>query len=701
VSSHAAPVDPRTFARRIAVPRVSAAALWTVAFAALLAAVALEGQGGLQLGPLTTVEITLEILAGVAGAAAFLVGYPARQYGLLELGLFALLLAFTAASIAWAINPDDAWVEANRTLAWMSAFALGIALVRLAPAQWSALLGGFILAAVIVCGYAVLTKVFPGALNPDELLARLREPFGYWNSVGLMSAMAGPACLWLGARRTGHAVVNALAYPAFGLLVVALLLAYSRGSLLVLAIGCAFWFAVVPLRLRGVAVLLAGGFAGLFVGLWAFGQDALSQDRVPIEQRAAAGHDLGILVVAMVLVLIVVGLAVGFSLAERAPSPTTRRHAGVAVLACLALVPVAVVGVLATSEKGLTGSISSGWRNLTDPNARTPANDPTRLAAVGSVRARYWDEALKIWRRHAALGVGAGGYRTARPRIRQDTINVRHAHGYVVQTLADLGAVGLTLNFALLAAWLASAGTATARIGRYRDAPHSPERLGLLTMIAIVIVFGAHSTIDWTWVVPGNAVPALLFAGWVAGRGPVSDALVGRPSLREATRNPTRVIGAVAALAVAAVAAWTTYQPQRSVNASNDALEAVEANKLPLARADVARARAADPLSTTPLYAGATIETVAGNDRAARALYEEAVRKEPASSESWLRLAQFELDRGNAQAALRAIGPALYLDPRSQAVQILWLQSSRAESQRREDAAQKAKDRQKKDKGNP
>jgi hypothetical protein len=219
-------------------------------------------------------------------------------------------------------------------------------------------------------------------------------------------------------------------------------------------------------------------------------------------------------------------------------------------------------------------------------------------------------------------------------------------------------------------------------------------------MVAIVLVFGLHSAIDWTWIVPGNAVPALLFAGWVAGRGAVAEPLGVRPTLRArlrlAGRSPWRVSGAVAALALAGVAAWTTYQPQHSVNASNDALEAVEANKLPLARADVARARAADPLATTPLYAGATIEQRAGNDAAARDLYEEAVRKEPASSESWLRLAQFELDRGDPRAALRAIGPALYLDPRSQAVQILWLESSRAESQRRADAAKARADAKKK-----
>ncbi len=59
------------------------------------------------------------------------------------------------------------------------------------------------------------------------------------------------------------------------------------------------------------------------------------------------------------------------------------------------------------------------------------------------------------------------------------------------------------------------------------------------------------------------------------------------------------------------------------------------------------------------------------------------MRKQPSSTDAWLRLAQFELDRGDPQAALRAVGPALYLDPRSQAVQQLWLASSRAEVQRR------------------
>ena len=61
--------------------------------------------------------------------------------------------------------------------------------------------------------WALLTKVFPASLAPDETYARLREPFAYWNSVGLMAALGVPPMLWLAARRSGHAAVNALAWP--------------------------------------------------------------------------------------------------------------------------------------------------------------------------------------------------------------------------------------------------------------------------------------------------------------------------------------------------------------------------------------------------------------------------------------------------------------------------------------------------------
>ena len=113
------------------------------------------------------------------------------------------------------------------------------------------------------------------------------------------------------------------------------------------------------------------------------------------------------------------------------------------LLSLLAVVVLAFAGALAASHRGFTGSISHALHSLTDPHAPVPSNGPGRLTAVGSVRARYWNEALKVFQAHPALGAGAEGYATARLRYRTETLDVRHAHGYIVQTLADLGLVGL------------------------------------------------------------------------------------------------------------------------------------------------------------------------------------------------------------------------------------------------------------------
>jgi tetratricopeptide (TPR) repeat protein len=677
VSTHAAPAEralPGALRLPRALPRVGPAPLLTAALAAALVAIVFEADGGLRLGPVTTVEIGVELAAGLLGAAALLAGRRARRaWGMGTLALLALLAAYTAVSIVWAVDPSDAWEEANRTLAYVAAFAAGLALVRLAPERWSSLLAAVVLATVVVSVFALLTKVLPGSLNPDETYARLREPFGYWNAVGVLAALGVPGCLWLGSRRDGHAATRALAFPALGLLLLAVLLSYSRGSLLALALGCGLWFATVPLRLRAATVLGVSALGAGLVAQWAFSQRGLSEDRVGLTERSAAGTELGLLLIALVAGLLAAGLTIGFATARRAPGAATRRRLGAAAGVLLALVPVALVVVLALSERGLGGSLSKGWRDLTDPNARTPANTAGRLTAVGSVRARYWREALKVFEANPGIGVGAGGYTVARKRYRRDTLEVRHAHGYGVQTLADLGLVGAGLSLALLAAFLAAAARTVALRAGGR-APYTPERIGMLTLLAIVVTFGVHSVVDWTWFVPGTAIPALLCAGWLAGRGPVAEAF----GPRRDPRRPAAALGAAAVLLVAAVAAWQTWQPLRSVHAGEDALSAAEANRLPEARDRVARALELNPLSVEPLNERAAVESAAGNVPAARRALELAVRRQPADPETWLRLAEFELTTGNRpEAARRAVGAALHLDPRSPTGQGLFLEALR------------------------
>ncbi|HEU4655903.1 MAG TPA: O-antigen ligase family protein [Capillimicrobium sp.] len=673
MSSHAAspsPALPR--ARRLALSRPSAAVWTALGVAALLTAVAFAANGGLRLGETTTVEMALLLGSGVAGAGALL-ATPDRGpwWGIGAAALFLLFAGWTVLSITWAVNPSDAWIESNRTLTYVAVFAAALAFVRVAPRQWEAVLAGIVIAAVAICGWAVLTKVFPGTLSSDELYARLRAPFGYWNATGLIAAMGIPACVWLGARRHGAGPASALAFPALGLLLVAQLLAYSRGTLVALGVGLAFWFAVVPLRLRGAAVLLGAAAGAVPVALWAFAREGLTTDRLPTDLRGPAGHGLGVLVALMLIALLCLGLFVTFREARFPLRPVARRRIGTTLLVVLALVPVVFAGYLATTDRGLFGSISHGWTTLTDPSAATPPNDPSRLTAIGSVRSRYWNEALKTFRDNPWVGVGAEGYATVRPFYRQDTLEVRHAHGYVVQTLADLGLVGLALALAFTAAWIAAAART---IGRRRRLPpelaDSAERIGLLTMAAIVVVFGVHSFIDWTWYVPGCMLVALLCAGWVAGRGPLRDRIAEvSPPLRGPRmwlRSPAPPAAAVVCLAAALAVTWAVWQPLRSLRASDAALASLERGDVDAALSEAREAQRRNPLALEPLSVLAAAQARAGDLDGALATLRREVRLQPANPEPWVRLADFQYNRlHRAQDALDSLERAVYLDPRN------------------------------------
>ena len=264
--------------------------LWwpTLLIAAIFCFITFYAKGGLNLESMTTTEMALTLGAGlVVAAAVILAPSGARAYGLWPVGLLLAFTVLTALSIVWSVQPDHSWQDSGRLLAYSGVFGAGVALVRIAPERWPAVLGGLTLAAVVVCGYALLTKVFPGSLAPSNTFARLNEPYGYWNAIGLTAAMGAICCLWLGARRTGHALLRALAYPAMGVVLLTLVLAYSRGALAALAVGLVLWFCLVPLRLRGAALLIVGALGAGAVAAWDFSRHALSSEGVAL---AATHH---------------------------------------------------------------------------------------------------------------------------------------------------------------------------------------------------------------------------------------------------------------------------------------------------------------------------------------------------------------------------------------------------------------------------
>lgn len=674
---------------RLARPGTVGALLVTALTTALLCVATFVGEAGLKVEQSTTVELVLTLAAGATIAVALLLAPVRRRVdGGWPIALMLALAGLTAASMAWSVAPNASWQEASMMFAYTSVFIAAAALARAVPARIDAVLGGIVAASVIVSVYALLSKVFPGQVGVYDEVARLIGPFGYWNATGLAAGLGIVACLWLGSRRNGHALLRVLAYPATGLLMVTLMLAYSRGALIVTAIGVALWLCLVPLRLRAAALLIAAGACAAGVVAFAFAKASLSAEGVELASRASGGHELGVLLLALVAVLLGLGVAIVFAGDRRPPSALARRRAGAALLSAVAVAVLVAIGGLALSHRGLPGTISHAFSSLTNPNDLGTTNTPNRLTGLSSVRARYWEEAFEVFEDHPALGAGGGGYAIASLRHRPADLTARNAHGYLVETLANLGALGLALTLLLLIAWAVAAGAATHpfnrrwqgwRWSRWRGR-YTPERIGLLSMLCIVVAFGLHSFADWTWYSPGVACIALICAGWLAGRGPLHEPVVQPQELRWRHLLPSRasnvrVASAAAAILLALLVAWVEWQPGLSYEESQSALELVEAGHPHRALAAAEGAVERDPLSAQARVTLAAAQTGLGNGAAGSATLKRAVQMQPANPETWFALGKHELSEGRPRAAVAEIGAALYLYPQNTPYQDAYLEA--------------------------
>ena len=369
------------------------------------------------------------------------------------------------------------------------------------------------------------------------------------------------------------------------------------------------------------------------------------------------------------------GFATAFATDRLPVSPELRRRTGIGLIALVALLPVGGIAALAASSRGLTGEVSHIWNTLTNPNG-VVGDQPGRLVQLSNSRPHYWSEALKIGEHHLVAGVGALGFSTAQGRYTSGVWNalhahVDHAHGYPLETFADFGLIGIALNVALLVGWLVAAGRALGvrRPTRFATALRAPppeyaaEHAGLLTLAAVVLIFGLHSLIDWTWFIPGTAVLALVAAGWLAGRGP-QEAPVGRlAARRQLSRSPAAAALVAAVLVALVTAAWGIVQPLRSSDAYDSAVSELTHGHTAAALTDARQAQVSNPVSADPLWLLAVIHAGAGDHAAARHDLLKATSVQPSNPNTWQRLGCYDLGRGNAAAARAELARSLALAP--------------------------------------
>jgi len=646
----------------------------SAALAAALLGVAWGARGGTGLERTTVVELLLIAAGAVLICMAIAFGQRGRLNGGAALAAFAALAAITALSVSWSIAPDLSYVEASRTFAYLMTFAGAIALARLAPTGTVAVARGIVLAAVAICAYGLATRVWPASFEELALSGRIGQPFDYWNALAGVAAVGVVPALWLGARRAGSTIGRALAFPATGLLIATLLIAQSRGALAGALVGCALWLVLVPLRLRSLVVLIAAGAAAAPVVAWALSKDPFRVGLQPLSAREAIASEFGLMLAALVVVLLAVGVLVEAARTRHQASLQARFRAGATVAVVVVMLPLALVTSVATSERGLTGTISDRADELTSDSAAPPTGSG-RLGSVASERFGYWREAFDAFDERPLAGLGAGSFELARLVHRDGAGGARRAHGFVPQTLSDVGLLGGLAAGLLLAAWLVAATRATAlqprRWWRPMTASRPPwtdERTALVALALAAIVYGVQSATDWTWFVPGLTVMALVAAGFVAGRGPLMHSGLAAKSATAPQPQPpmARLFACAAVGLIALICGWAIWQPVAADRAVSRSYELTAAGDPVAALRETADARDIDPYSVRAFYAAADALAAIDRPREAIASLRRAANERSRDPEPWLRIATIQLDRRDAAAAaLAAAEQALRRDPYS------------------------------------
>ena len=114
-------------------------------------------------------------------------------------------------------------------------------------------------------------------------------------------------------------------------------------------------------------------------------------------------------------------------------------------------------------------------------------------------RPGYWRAALNEYRAHPALGDGAGAfgrYWLQHPSADPGAQGTQDAHSLYIETLAELGPVGLVLLLIVLGAPLAA-------LPRARS-PAVPAAIG------VYVAYLVHAGVDWDWEMPAVTLAALL-----------------------------------------------------------------------------------------------------------------------------------------------------------------------------------------------
>ncbi len=453
-------------------------------------------------------------------------------------------------SSLWSDAPARALAEFDRALLYGLVLVLtGSAAARIG--DLSILLRWVAAAFTAIAIAGLVTRLLPDTfpISSGFLPERVSFPLTYWNAMGIACALGALLALHLTASGREPVLVRVLAAAALAPIAVTLYLTFSRGAIWVLPIG--FVLYVLLAQPRGLLTgLPAAGIPAAIAAKVAYGNELLA--RADYDSSAAAASQ------GRHVALVVLACAVGAAILRAAALPLDKRVEAVPIepeRLRLLRVGVAVGLVVAL---GIGAVVADAPRRISDARATFSegrymdysSDLRSRLtSAVDNGRIDNWRVALDGFDDQPLHGTGAGTYRITWDHDRPaPPIKVNDGHSLYLETLSELGVVGLVLLLIMLGTIL---GAGVVRLG-------GAERHAHGAFVAAGTMLAVHAAIDWDWEMPALFV-------WLFGAGGVALAArkprfvaASKARVGELGRVP-RVAAALAVLILALTPALFAY----------------------------------------------------------------------------------------------------------------------------------------------
>jgi O-antigen ligase len=278
------------------------------------------------------------------------------------------------------------------------------------------------------------------------------------------------------------------------------------------------------------------------------------------------------------------------------------------------------------------------------------------LSSGGNGRWQFWGAAVDEFETKPIAGRGPGSYEAWWAQHGSISYFTRHAHSHYLQTLGELGAIGLLLLLVFLLA------PVVALPGRLRG--RTPRERNLVAASAgLVAGFLVALGIDWIWELPVVAVVGVIAIALLVGPATLTHAEAPQEQRTRSRRLrlAARAVVVVVALAVIAGQAIPLLA-QDDLEVSRDRFAAAD---LDGARDAALEARDVQPWAASPHLQLALVEEAMGDLPAAREAVSEAIERDPLDWRLWLTAARIDEASGLTNAAEANLAKAAELNPRS------------------------------------